>query len=540
MANFDKDSLVIRRLASRAELLEAKLTLEAGTRVDSPTTVPSIPATPHEEIQMLSPRSRTVSDSSGRWWRPRASKSRSSEISWRRSWSVQADGWSALQDSKPSSIPMSRVESKQMRNQTKVLEARRKTQDWLAATSVSRGGRSTWKQWKARSKELSKRSWLLFALVIIALALAITMSTALASRFRTSSDQILSKDGTYFARSVSNDTKFCDFQLSLLTLPNIDVVNFPLRLAWTESAILWANVYAESLTGIRRFASALEFDPFGDSPSAVSVPRYQLLVSGYVFDFSALTREPPDVSWSLRAKPTPEQETLVSASAKDVLNRVATFAVAGSNGRQKALEHFWYEHGFQPDQLDTFKKAVAQAPLVVPFKLGHERDTPLGCRSSLSEHERSALNELEHGIFGLPAVSRNGSRDCSSRPTYAILDILGLSKLDRFASDFVVVDSHVKSRCTFVNVPLGDSSELRPPSPTSLYANDGSLSVTLMDFGIPGYLDHVLLMLLKNLVTSKSHEQLNEFVNQVVTRGRGGPSWRGPFVSLQAQIWGPA
>ncbi|KAM0789006.1 hypothetical protein ACM66B_003074 [Microbotryomycetes sp. NB124-2] len=626
--NSDKDGLVIKRLASRAHLLEAKLSNEARSGdIDSPTTAAAGsagPTSPHDIVSSLPrpPHSRTVSESS-RWWRPRTGKSKStSSVSWRRSWSVQADGWSVLHETSGTSAPpMSSAEAKSMREKRRALEARRKTQDWLASTSV-RGGssQSSWAYWKNRSRNMSRKSWILVGVIIVALALAIALAATLIRR--SGQDQVTTRRGcscvnrgkpqlqadssclcscpsdwggtschrnatcagagdyriaqgildvamhshslfqpslnlsripivvnTYFGRAVSNSSTSCSSQLDLLTLPRIDSVNFPLRLAWTEAAIIWANMYSESLTGIRSFVSALDFNSFGDEPVTVSVSRYQVLVAGYVFDFSTMTRTPPQVFWSLRTRPSAEQESLVSVSIKNVLDRVSTLAVAGSNGRMKALEHFWTEHGLELDQLEAFRNAVAEAPLVVAVgQMGRNRGgpktgrtKPRACDPDLDDVDREAVIAFENKVFGLPLDSKIATNDCENRPTYVSLDILRLSRTK--SNELVILDPVIKTRCTFFNprLSLSDNDPVSISSPAGMVSTlfrDGEVEMT--DVGITGWMDHVLLNLLIGLANRSDSNLLTKLVRHVTSDQQEKQQWRGDFLfAIQAQVWGP-
>ncbi|KAK4057823.1 hypothetical protein OIO90_001042 [Microbotryomycetes sp. JL221] len=600
---FGKQEAVIERLGHRAFALEQKLARQSSA--DSPTSTtglvrqvdgyPSCTAEDHS-FEPITPHSRSTSESS-RWWRPRLTmaKNRSmSSIQFRRSWSVQAEGWSILNEEQGS---LSKDELKQRQEKNRALEARRKTQDWLATTTVDKTrSQSFWRDprsmkpsyWKARIRNMSKRQcivisgkaerqmdgtcvctcssrWAGTSCHLNATCTIDESGLPTAQAFLDILDRsnslfepqidvyrvpvVLSK---YFGRGMLPNSTSCQRQLDLVTLSNLNTTRFPYRIAWTEAAIVWANFYAESLTGIRSFASELDFNQIGDEPSIETLPRYQLLVSGYIFDFSKLTRLPPDVFWSLRTNPNFEQEQKVNNETIKLLNKVTTFAVAGSNGRQKALEHFWVEQGYELRQLEVFRRVVADSSIVVPASgagLSLSKDSnksivePLACSTSLSNAQIAAINKLEHDVLELPLLTDTVS-SCASRPVYAQLDILNLGT-SAFTDQAVILDPVVKPRCTFLyNPKLFNTIMTDDETLVKIEETDKTNTLTIQNIGVAGYIDHVLLQLLQSL-QSNDTRMMHRMIRYIVAEPASSSSsttnrsrWRGPTVSIQVQVWG--
>lgn len=236
---------------------------------------------------------------------------------------------------------------------------------------------------------------------------------------------------TYLAASPSS--KSCQSLLDLIALPNLPFATYPTRLAWTEAAILYGWALTEAKTGLRTFASALHFAPFGDDSSTKPNSNYQTIVAGLTFDLSELTTTVPDVSWASKASASSEQVALVSGASSTTLNRMAAYAVAGSRGRTTALQHRWQELGLADADLGSFKVAVQEAEVLLPFEasaslptgetimglaqgLGNGSSFPLGlgCMAGLSADLVGRVNEVENGVFGLAAVAEGGQFNASA------------------------------------------------------------------------------------------------------------------------------
>jgi hypothetical protein len=227
--------------------------------------------------------------------------------------------------------------------------------------------------------------------------------------------------------------KTCQSQLDLITHPRLPISSYPTRLAWTEAAVVWGWGVSEAKTGLRTFASALNFAPFGDDASTVPNSNYQIIVAGLTFDLAQMTASVPSVSWIAKASPSAEQVTLVSYSASVTLDRMAAFAVAGSKGGTTALQHLWSELGLADADLATFKSAVQNAEVLVPFEatgslptgetmmslaqgLSNLSSFPVGvgCMAGLSGEVVSRVNEVEQKAFGLAPVQAAGTFNASS------------------------------------------------------------------------------------------------------------------------------
>lgn len=237
---------------------------------------------------------------------------------------------------------------------------------------------------------------------------------------------------TYLGATPSSKNS-CQSQLDLISLPNLPISSFPTRLSWTEAAVTWGWGVSEAKTGLRTFASALNFAPFGDEASTVPNSNYQMIVAGLTFDLAQMSSSVPAVLWVTKASPSAEQIALVSSSASSTLDRMAAYAVAGSKGRTTALQHLWSELGLADADLALFKAALQFAEVLVPFEatgslptgetminmaqaLSTSSSFPpgVGCMVRLSGDEISRVNEVEQKAFGLAAVQAGGSFNAST------------------------------------------------------------------------------------------------------------------------------
>ncbi|GAA5866691.1 hypothetical protein JCM8547_002726 [Rhodosporidiobolus lusitaniae] len=258
---------------------------------------------------------------------------------------------------------------------------------------------------------------------------------------------------------IDGSTSLCTSHLTLLTLPNLPSSSYPSRLRWSESALLHTLALTESnssLTSLRTFASALEFEKYGDEASGKSNSNYQTIVGGYTWDFSTLSRSVQDVGWSSSLSPTEDASDAVEAAGEDVqaaLNMVTNAAMAASKQRTTALKHYWNDTlSLSSSQLDAFRSVVQAAEVVIPFdasatfggegeggtsvvnlavrakEAGGTFPPAVGCWSGLSGEQVERVNEVDGGVFGLESVSagQTGNASCVNRPLYGTLNLLSL------------------------------------------------------------------------------------------------------------------
>ncbi|ORY78832.1 hypothetical protein BCR35DRAFT_304821 [Leucosporidium creatinivorum] len=360
--------------------------------------------------------------------------------------------------------------------------------------------------------------------------------------------------------STPSPKKTCQSQLDLISLPNLPISSYPTRLLWTEAAVAWGWGVSEAKTGLRTFASALNFSPFGDEASTVPNSNYQMIVAGLTFDLAQMTSSIPAVSWVSKASPSAEQVALVSSSASSTLDRMASYAVAGSKGRTTALQHLWSELGLADADLATFKSALQDAEVLVPFEatgslptgetmmslaqgLSNTSSFPVGvgCMAGLSGEELSRVIEVEQKAFGLAALQVGGSFNASScldRPLYGILNLLNLrlpfastDNRTSLPSQAITLSSDAKARCT-----LHGGETLVGALAGSPSASSSSSSAD--QFGTFANLDHVLLAYL-NLLTAEQATELASFVlSSTAAPPNSTSSLLGSLPIFEVQLWG--
>ena len=253
-------------------------------------------------------------------------------------------------------------------------------------------------------------------------------------------------------------------------------------------------------SGLYAFVSGLNFTSFPDSSA-----NMQMISSGYLFDFSALSVTIPPL-------PTP----LVTPAGPS-LERLTTNAVAASTQRGNALVHHWTELELPLTSLPLFLAAMRRSPIVIPFDWNRTGNLSTGaffppaaaCIDSLTLWQAQTIKTLETNAFGLaPIVNPSSQTNCSlHRPTYGIVNLLHL-RLPFVDSDTrrdlpkqgVILNESNKSRYSFHAGELLDISATTPSSPS------------LPDrFGVIDHLDHVVLAYLTLLDRSLA-KTLVEFV----------------------------
>jgi hypothetical protein len=95
--------------------------------------------------------------------------------------------------------------------------------------------------------------------------------------------------------------------------------------------------------------------------------NYQIIVAGFTFDLALMTMYPPTSCWANKARPTPDQQSVVSIATMSTLDRLTSFALAGSKARATPLKHLWQELGLSSSDPDRFRAIWQSAEVFLPF-----------------------------------------------------------------------------------------------------------------------------------------------------------------------------
>jgi hypothetical protein len=126
----------------------------------------------------------------------------------------------------------------------------------------------------------------------------------------------------------------------------------------------------------------------------------------------------PSVSWISAASPVSSQIALVDPQSHAALDRMTGYASAASTQRSKALAHYWAELNVSSTSLESFKLALQNAPVVIPFdaynvtmasagKQGGDGSFPpaISCEGGLEWDEcRSSTRSRRTSLVSPPSV----------------------------------------------------------------------------------------------------------------------------------------
>lgn len=134
----------------------------------------------------------------------------------------------------------------------------------------------------------------------------------------------------------------------------------------------------------------------------------------------------PSVSWISAASPVSSQIALVDPQSHAALDRMTGYASAASTQRSIALAHSWAELNLSSTSLESFKLALQNAPVVIPFDAdnvtmasagnqggGGSFPPAISCEGGLGVGQVSFVNSVETNAFGLPSISATFSPDAT-------------------------------------------------------------------------------------------------------------------------------
>lgn len=319
---------------------------------------------------------------------------------------------------------------------------------------------------------------------------------------------------------------------------------FPVRTAWTRSALLWNLIQTADTSGtfyIQDFLGKTDFTALG-SDGAIDKPGYQISSSGFVFDFAKMAVSFESVSWKDDSRVSSDEALRVPDSLSVVLDRMYSNALgeflcltvirmtlkwenaspAASTQRQTALGKYWKSSlNQQPGDLSRFLAIISASGITIPFdataSMAGQRivdlmpnatnslsfPPPLACYPHLDISDIAQVNQIEQQIFGLPAASTRPSFDSScfsTRPVYGRLNMLQLrlpfhDSTKNASLQGITLERTVNPRAVLYSgeylSPLTNPSPSPPPS--------DSFNQNPLQYGTTNHLDHVILQFFKSI-----------------------------------------
>jgi hypothetical protein len=113
--------------------------------------------------------------------------------------------------------------------------------------------------------------------------------------------------------------------------PALNPANSPNRTEWAQSALLWTLVQSQNLTALAQLRDSVRKAPWNslpsiDGPTPDLSAKFQVLNSGFIFDFATQSVTQPNISFVTDGQPTSAQVSEVGNVAQAALDRMYSYA----------------------------------------------------------------------------------------------------------------------------------------------------------------------------------------------------------------------